>query len=388
MQPRITTSLSMFSRSPGPVLRKGFTLVELLVVIAIIGVLIHLLLPAVQTARESARRIQCTNRLKQLSLAALNYEQTHRVLPACGIVGEAKITIQDDDSQIIKDQHPIYLQNYGKMFSWAVLLLPYLEEQSLHDQFNFDVSILAQTKNPQETFVKTYLCPSEQHAAIYYQDDDFTSGKRFAKGNYAAYVSPYHSDLQYLFPGALIGTGQPLKRVTDGLSKTVVFSEVRTFDHPHDERGAWALGWNGASLLSFDMHHNMKYGFFGKWVAFDLFAFQTQRPNTLGPNADVLVKCPEESQQDAQLQGLPCLQNEDELGMAGYVSAAPRSMHPVGVNAAYLDGHVKFMVDDIDPFVMAFKISIHDEKFIDITTFDNIIVGGPPAMPIIQNEKF
>ena len=87
MQPRITTFLPLVSRSPRPVFRKGFTLVELLVVIAIIGVLIHLLLPAVQTARESARRIQCTNRLKQLSLAALNYEQTHRVLPACGIVG-------------------------------------------------------------------------------------------------------------------------------------------------------------------------------------------------------------------------------------------------------------------------------------------------------------
>ncbi len=381
MQPRITTSLLMASRSPGSVFRRGFTLIELLVVIAIIGVLIHLLLPAVQMARESARRIQCANRLKQLSLAALNYEQTHRVLPACGIVDPVQQTTRGQN-------YWVYDQLQGKMFSWAVLLLPYLEAQNVYEQFDFDVSILQQANNPQETFVKAYLCPSEDKSGIYYQDSEFTKDKRFAKGNYAAYVSPFHSDLQYVYPGALIGTGQRLKRVTDGLSDTIVFSEVRTFDHPHDERGAWALGWNGASLLSFDMHHNMKYGFFGKWVAFDLFAFQTQRPNTLGPNADVLVKCPEESQQDAQLQGLPCLQNEDELGMAGYVSAAPRSMHPVGVNAAYLDGHVKFMVDDIDPFVMAFKISIHDEKFIDITTFDNIIVGGPPAMPIIQNEKF
>ena len=285
MQPRITTSLLMACRSPGSVFRRGFTLIELLVVIAIIGVLIHLLLPAVQMARESARRIQCANRLKQLSLASLNYEQTYRVLPACGIVDPVQQTAGGQD-------YLVYDQLQGKMFSWAVLLLPYLEAQNLYDQFDFDVSILQQANNPQETFVEAYLCPSEENSDLYYQDSDFTKDKRFAKGNYAAYVSPFHSDLQYVYPGALIGTGQRLKRVTDGLSDTIVFSEVRTFDHPHDERGAWALGWNGSSLLSFDMHHNLKYGFFGKWVAFDLFAFQTQRPNTLGPNADVLVKCP------------------------------------------------------------------------------------------------
>ena len=364
MQPHITTFLPLVSRSPRPVFRKGFTLVELLVVIAIIGVLIHLLLPAVQTARESARRIQCTNRLKQLSLAALNYEQTHHVLPACGIVGEAKITVQDGDSQVIQDQHPIYLQNHGKMFSWAVLLLPYLEEQSLHDQFNFDVSILTQSQNPQETFVKTYLCPSEQHAAIYYQDDDFTFGKRFAKGNYAAYVSPYHSDLQYLFPGALIGTGQPLKRITDGLSKTIVFSEVRTFDHPHDERGAWALPWNGASLLSFDMHHyEDKYDNHHGWVAQPDWP-DSQLPNLLGPNSDTLVKCPEEIRQQAQIEGMPCIQYERNFPI-GYVSAAPRSMHPLGVNATYLDGRVDFLSNDIDSLVMGFKISINDDNFVD-----------------------
>jgi prepilin-type N-terminal cleavage/methylation domain-containing protein/prepilin-type processing-associated H-X9-DG protein len=381
MQPRIHTSLPIGSRSPGPIPRTGFTLIELLVVIAIIGVLIQLLLPAVQTARESARRIQCANRLKQLSLAALNYEQTHRVLPACGIVDPVQQTL-------LGQNYLVYDQVQGKMFSWAVLLLPYLEEQNLYDQFDFDVSILQQANNPQEIFVETYLCPSEESSGLYYQDDDFTADKRFAKGNYAAYVSPFHSDLQYLYPGALIGTGQPLQRVSDGLSDTIVFSEVRTFDHPLDERGTWALGWNGASLLAFDMHHNTKYGFFSKWVAFDLYAFQTQLPNTLGPNADVLVKCPEELQQEAQLQGLPCLQNEDGLGLAGYISAAPRSMHPAGVNAAYLDGHVEFMVDDIDPFVMAFKVSIHDGKFMDTSSFfDNITVGGMPVI-ITNGEKF
>ena len=364
MQPPITTPLPIVSQSPRPIPRTGFTLIELLVVIAIIGILIQLLLPAVQTARESARRVQCTSRLKQLSLAALNYEQTHRVLPACGIVAEANLTFTDSDTQVITDQHPIYLQSYGKMFSWAVLLLPYLEEQSLYDQFDFDISILGQPQNPQETFVKSYLCPSEQHAGIYYQDDDFTLGKRFAKGNYAAYVSPYHSDLQYLFPGALIGTGQPLKRVTDGASKTIVFSEVRTLNHPVDERGAWALPWNGASLLSFDLHHyESKYDKHHGWVAHPDWP-DPQLPNLLGPNSDTLVKCSEEIQQQSQMEGMPCIRYERDFPI-GYVSAAPRSMHPSGVNATYLDGRVNFISDEIDSLVMGFKVSINDGNFID-----------------------
>jgi prepilin-type N-terminal cleavage/methylation domain-containing protein len=91
---------------------RAFTLVELLVVIAIIGVLVALLLPAVQAAREAARRAQCSNNLKQLSLALHNYENSHNTLPPAGI----------DSNQM----------------SWVVLLLPYFEQQNLYSQFNFN----------------------------------------------------------------------------------------------------------------------------------------------------------------------------------------------------------------------------------------------------------
>ena len=67
-------------------------------------------------------------------------------------------------------------------------------------------------------------------------DTEYTAGKRFAKGNYAAFASPVHTDLQLVYPGAIISTGQKLKRITDGLSKTAAFSEVRTLDDERDER--------------------------------------------------------------------------------------------------------------------------------------------------------
>jgi prepilin-type N-terminal cleavage/methylation domain-containing protein/prepilin-type processing-associated H-X9-DG protein len=101
-------------------LNRGFTLVELLVVITIIGILIALLLPAVQAAREAARRMQCTNHLKQLALAALNHEAALRHLPAGGW-----------GSRWIGD--PRYGNDWKQPGGWLFNILPYLEQQALHD---------------------------------------------------------------------------------------------------------------------------------------------------------------------------------------------------------------------------------------------------------------
>ncbi len=102
---------------------RGFTLVELLVVIAIIGVLVALLLPAVQAARGAARRIQCTNNLKQVALAIHNYHTANNAQPA-----------YHDTA------NPYGWWKTGP--TWTMLILPYMEEQAMYDQFDFTVLLL------------------------------------------------------------------------------------------------------------------------------------------------------------------------------------------------------------------------------------------------------
>ena len=104
-------------------LRRGFTLIELLVVIAIIAVLIALLLPAVQSAREAARRSQCTNNLKQIALAMHNYISTNETLPTLYIV-----------------YSPVNGMNTGQTFSPLARMLPFLEQNSIYNAINFNVA--------------------------------------------------------------------------------------------------------------------------------------------------------------------------------------------------------------------------------------------------------
>jgi prepilin-type N-terminal cleavage/methylation domain-containing protein/prepilin-type processing-associated H-X9-DG protein len=333
----------------------AFTLVELLIVIAIIGVLIALLLPAIQQAREAARRIQCLNHLKQLSLAATGYVDARRLLPPSGIVEDKTLWYNGYN-------YPVFDQQSGKMFSWAMLLLPYIEETSLYNQFDQSRTVLDQPLEPQQNFVPVYLCPSDDARGRYFRHSKYSNGKRFAKGNYAAYASPMHTDLQLLYPAALISTGQKLTKITDGLTRTLIFTEVRTLDDERDERGAWALPWNAATLLSLDMHHdyNVVHSYFNQFVPTGIYAYQAQMPNTLGPNLDILVDCPNDLAADAQLQGMPCHKWIWSLGLFGYISSAPRSLHPGGVNAAFLDGHVDFLSNDIDVFALTYLVDIHD----------------------------
>lgn len=144
--------------------RHAFTLVELLVVIAIIGVLVALLLPAVQAVREAARRMQCSNNLKQIGLALHSYHASHRTHPP----GWMQLAIPDVDG------------GFGERWAWKVFILPQLEQSALADSLNVNNGRqpmpLADDARAQAV-VSVYLCPSDPSG-------DFNESYPDPKGNF------------------------------------------------------------------------------------------------------------------------------------------------------------------------------------------------------------
>jgi len=125
--------------------RTAFTLVELLVVIAIIGILVALLLPAVQAAREAARRISCVNNLTQLILAVQNYEMSYRTYPA----------------GTIEEKGPIVNEAKGYHHDWISRLLPYMEEKNTYNHIDFTVGVYDEKNAPVRAVrISTLECPS------------------------------------------------------------------------------------------------------------------------------------------------------------------------------------------------------------------------------------
>lgn len=334
--------------------RRAFTLVELLVVIAIIGLLINLLLPAVQQAREAARRIQCANNLKQVSLAIQQYELDNRQLPAAG-----KFAPPADAIYYAWAYWRIDLKS-GTNHSWVTSILPYLEEQSLYDQMDFTLPVTQNPRQPQEAQIASLMCPSDETAGRYFETVN-NSGHviRFGKANYAAYANVYHID-SWFYPAAIWLYGLDLKKVTDGTTSTLVAAEIRTRDHVADQRGAWALPWSGSSLLSFDFHPTAQQ--LPSEQASDPYEPNpislgfTQLPNSHSP--DVLYECPDSVA--ALVDQMPC-----NTEWEGYISAAPRSLHPGGANAVFLDGHVAFLPEDVDEYAMVYMVDPTDGQVID-----------------------
>lgn len=155
--------------------RQAFTLVELLVVIAIIGILVALLLPAIQSAREAARRAQCTNNLKQLALALQNYHDTYQCF-----------SINYGGNQ--------QYNNTGTGKSWLIGILPFIEQQQLYSQIDFTVAIGDNTATANRTantavaeqMVKPFLCPSDGDSAPGVQSGRANVGGTWGVNNYKA----------------------------------------------------------------------------------------------------------------------------------------------------------------------------------------------------------
>jgi len=149
--PREQRSFVMRSQYRGQFGQRGFTLVELLVVIAIIGILVALLLPAIQAAREAARRTQCRNNLKNIGLACLNFENSHKVFPTAGA---RNLTTGFVLEQNIENGRPLGPDRQG--LGWGYQILPYIEETSAYS--------LTRTEDLQQIVVDLYVCPSRRQA--------------------------------------------------------------------------------------------------------------------------------------------------------------------------------------------------------------------------------
>ncbi len=317
----------------------GFTLVELLVVIAIIGVLVALLLPAVQAAREASRRSHCVNNLRQMALAIANYESAQQQYPY------ARKSDQWD------------------AYTWTQLILPFIEQQQVYDLY-WDINDASEwrpagspdvrKRQARESLIPAWYCPSD---APVRGNELFSPNWGFWRGNYRGCTGSTDMYGEPLDDVGIAGTGSfevargqrflfnPKERradpnapgtvyvrvaeMTDGTSSTMLLSEgiVPTVDVWGGPMGEIIYGNMGGSL-------------FTGWLT----------PNASTPDS-VIGPCPEE-QGDLEYPNETCfrISGHPGVGAAGGARAfaAARSRHPGGVNLAMADGSVNFATDDID----------------------------------------
>ena len=200
--------------------RRGFTLIELLVVIAIIAILVALLLPAVQQAREAARRSSCKNNLKQIGVALHNYHDTFKVLPPGYIVRNISASAMAS----------MEAAQGGPGFAWGTMILPQLEQAPLYDSMNFNLN---STDSPNiglaTTSLSVFLCPSDPAPLTFSVTDGSSNTYQLASANYVGVLGYGNVSMT---PGKPAGKGvfyrnssTKLRDLTDGTSNCMMVGE-------------------------------------------------------------------------------------------------------------------------------------------------------------------
>jgi prepilin-type N-terminal cleavage/methylation domain-containing protein len=374
---------------------RGFTLVELLVVIAIIGVLVALLLPAIQAAREAARRSQCTNNMKQLGLGALNYESGKKKLPPSG---------QCDSTGGASTTYMIH--------SVATYILPYIEQQAIYDKFDtrsdpavvYSATVIA--SGALQTSTGCLIHPDARGRS--YDDPAHPSGQLAAKSRIETFVCPTtpitsdardpvhaYGPIDYMIvalsdvdaressatygmrtPGSgseewkgqvvaplLNCDGGTFGRVIDGASNTIMWIEDAGRSHPDVEvYGAYSTRFTPVSGAADPI--NMASGPNGRrvfaWADADAVGNGYSGPS----NAIAPASRKAQLNNNSSPEGGPdsCRWSVNNCGP----NDEPFSFHPGGLNATMGDGSVHYLADSMDGLVVKWLIGAEDGQTIDL----------------------
>ncbi len=302
----------------------GFTLVELLVVIAIIGILIALLLPAVQAAREAARRTQCTNNLRQLALAAHNYHTAHATFPP-GL------------NQFEFNASPRY-----RGTSLFVFLLPYLEQTSLGDRWDYRQPVMNLQGGREAlaaTVVSAFVCPSDRipENPVAKGSDYHAVGSYGGNGGRRSFY-PDSATIDGVFhttgPASVPSPFQPpvaIEMITDGTSNTLLLGERSHYDPNYETFARWA--WVDS----------LKY--LGPWAA--IGGRRRISDVTMSAFAPINYRLPFDY--DHRDSADPPAGSADQFAFYEDMRlCAWGSLHPGGANFAPADGSVRFLAETID----------------------------------------
>ncbi len=303
----------------------GFTLVELLVVVAIIGVLVGLLLPAIQSAREAARRTQCLNNLKQAALALQNYEAAKKTFPPFAELPRT-VTFQPVSAQ--------------------ARILAYIEQEAIARRINFDATAPF-TANPDlaKTRIATFMCPSEDNdrerqtpTLVYYPLNYCLN-----EGTWFIYdpVSDEAGDGAFA-PNRSFRASD----MSDGLSNTLAWSEAKAYQpNLWDSSQPATVGVAPpATVAEVAAFFGGTFDFNGhtEWVEGDVH--ETGFTTTFTPNANVAYT----DGAGTYSVDFTSMRDGESTTLPTYAAVTARSYHPGAVNAAMMDGSVRAVSDSVD----------------------------------------